>query len=312
MNYEYLKDLFSEEIREAGKIRARIKKGLPGDFYGKSSYFLEKSGKHIRPLMLFLYSKSAPVEKKTERIKMAAAVELIHTASLIHDDIIDEAPKRRSLETLHKRLGTKNSVLCGDFLTTEALNLAVESGSFESIRILAEETGKLIKGEILESSGSEERLPSEKEYEKLIDLKTGSLFRASFRIAQVLNGNENGTETASEFGDLFGRAFQILDDIKDFSKSDSGKEIYIDLRNSVMTLPVIHYVENNGKKAEREFRRYLKENKFSEIKTMLSKSGAFEYSKDKAKLYLEKCRAICPADIRSEFNNFISPEKILY
>jgi octaprenyl-diphosphate synthase len=217
-----------------------------------SDYLREGGGKRIRPSLLLLAARSLGYTRHG-MIRLGAVVEMVHTATLVHDDIIDGADKRRGRPSTNRTWGNGKCVLAGDWLYMQAFRVALEERSFRVLELLISLTQQMVEGELLQM----ERLGkpiSEVEYNDLIYRKTACLFEVSMRLGAVLAGADQTTEDAmGEYGRNLGLAFQIVDDVLDLTATEEvlGKPVASDLREGKATLAVIHTLENGSTPAER-------------------------------------------------------------
>jgi len=262
-----------------------------------SAYLFQKKGKRIRPALLLLSSRLLNYQGQ-ERILMAALVEFIHTASLIHDDIVDNASVRRGRDSVHARWGPHVSVLLGDYLYIKTLGLSLQSEHPEVIRILTEISGQMIEGELAEYALSGDLEVDEQDYLDIISKKTASLFAASCQIGGIL-GRATPEEEQSLFayGLNLGMTFQIIDDLLDFSgdEREMGKPILSDFTEGRITLPIIYTLNQDGFGNRQRLRSLLKEKKSAaackeEILKIVKSNGALEYTFKKAEDYSIKSR----------------------
>jgi octaprenyl-diphosphate synthase len=206
-----------------------------------SRYIIAAGGKRLRPALLLLMSGALGCTS-TQRFQLAAVVEFIHTATLLHDDVVDESTLRRGRPTANESFGNAASVLVGDFLYSRAFQMMVECGSMRVMDILAEATNVIAEGEVLQLMNRHDASLSEDDYLKVIRSKTAKLFEASARLAAVISGSDAATEEAcATFGQALGTAFQVIDDALDY-EGDSlkmGKNLGDDLREGKVTLPLI-------------------------------------------------------------------------
>jgi octaprenyl-diphosphate synthase len=262
-----------------------------------SSYLFKKAGHRIRPALLVLCSREFSY-KGDEHILLAALIEAIHTASLIHDDIIDHSDTRRGRDTVHARWGPNISVLLGDFLYIKTLGLSLQSSHQEVAEIITEVSAQMIEGELNEYYMSGNLNLEEDEYLDIINKKTASLFSASCRIGAILgSATEEEKRLISAYGTSLGMSFQIIDDLLDYSgdKKTLGKPVLSDLSEGRITLPLI-YTLNQASKAERSHLiSMIKDRKFKaeehkEILNMIKSNGALEYTYQKAVDFCENSR----------------------
>lgn len=262
-----------------------------------SSYLFKKAGKRIRPALLVLCSREFSY-KGDEHILLAALIEAIHTASLIHDDIIDHSDTRRGRDTVHARWGPNISVLLGDFLYIKTLGLSLQSSHQEVAEIITEVSAQMIEGELNEYYMSGNLNLEEDEYLDIINKKTASLFSASCRIGAILgSASEEEEKLISEYGTSLGMSFQIIDDLLDYSgdKKTLGKPVLSDLSEGRITLPLIYTLSQASKAERSHLISMIKDRKFKaeehkEILNMIESNGALEYTHQKAVDFRESSR----------------------
>ena len=254
-----------------------------------STYLFEKKGKRVRPALLLLCSKLTGY-RGDEHILMAALVEFIHTASLIHDDIIDNADFRRGRESVHTRWGPNISVLLGDFLYIKTIALSLQSQQPQIIHILTDISTKMIEGELTEYHMSGNLELGEKDYFDIIRNKTAALFSASCRIGGILGQASPEEESSlSAYGSDLGMTFQIIDDLLDFQGDEKnlGKPTLSDLSEGRITLPLIYALNNDGNHNRGRLLELLREKKLpeeskKEILGIIRTNGALDYAYKKA------------------------------
>jgi octaprenyl-diphosphate synthase len=206
-----------------------------------SNYIISAGGKRLRPVLLLLMS-GALGYTQPHKYQLAAVVEFIHTATLLHDDVVDESTLRRGRPTANESFGNAASVLVGDFLYSRAFQMMVECGSMRVMSILAEATNVIAEGEVLQLMNMHDASLDEAAYLRVIRSKTAKLFEASARLAAVLAGSDLRTEEAcATYGQALGTAFQVIDDALDYEGDVSrmGKHLGDDLREGKVTLPLI-------------------------------------------------------------------------
>jgi octaprenyl-diphosphate synthase len=253
-----------------------------------SQYIINSGGKRIRPLLLLLCARATNY-KGDYHHSMAVVIELIHTATLLHDDVVDSSSTRRGQETANELWGNAPSVLVGDFLYSRAFEIMVEPNSMQIMKILSKATNQISEGEVLHLLNIKNAKVSESEYFEVIERKTACLFKAACQIAGILSeSNQNIIDGLGSFGMHLGNAFQIIDDTLDY-ESDSlvmGKEIGDDLSEGKVTLPMIYALENT-KGSEKETLSHAIKNADSSnidnIVDILLSVNAFEYSRKIAK-----------------------------
>ncbi len=205
------------------------------------AYIVSGGGKRLRPALLLLIAKTLGFSGPQQHV-MAAVVELIHTATLLHDDVVDESSMRRGRETSNALFGNSASVLVGDFLYSRAFQMMVSVGSLRILDILADATNVIAEGEVLQLLNMHDPEVDEQRYMQVIRFKTAKLFEAAARIGAVLAGADEAIEECSaSAGRSIGTAFQLIDDLLDYSGNSTnlGKNIGDDLREGKPTLPLI-------------------------------------------------------------------------
>ncbi len=206
-------------------------------------HVVEGGGKRLRPILVVLSAKACGYEGPDAHT-LAAVVELIHVASLVHDDVLDEATIRRGRETLHTKWGNKVAVLVGDYLHARVLAMLVSRRADDpAMKILADTTQAMCEGEVIHAYKSGDFDISEKEYLKIISFKTGKLIAASCTLGAILGSSDNQQVDAfTTYGQQIGTAFQIVDDLLDFVEDPEklGKNAFGDLREGKLTFPIIH------------------------------------------------------------------------
>ncbi len=219
-----------------------------------SSYLIEAGGKRLRP-MLTLISARMFAHPNGNQINYAAAVEFMHNATLLHDDVVDESEMRRGQPAARKIWGNQASVLVGDFLLGQAFMMMVETGDLTALRTLSEAAAVIAEGEVFQLARAGKLDTSEKDYMEIITAKTATLFEAATRVGAMAGGATRDQQDAMAlYGRELGLAFQIVDDVLDYGgvRGDMGKNTGDDLREGKMTLPIILALkEADGK--ERDF-----------------------------------------------------------
>lgn len=256
-------------------------------------HLLKSRGKRIRPVFLFLSSRAA--DNFTEHsVNASLAIELIHTATLLHDDVVDEADERRGQETVNAQWTNLISVLMGDYLFAKAFRIMVSTSSVELMNSIARATERVAVGELrqIEETGNYDL--SEEEYLSIIADKTASLFNVACETGPILNHRDNKQRTQfSEFGEKIGIAFQIADDLLDFvgDQEVTGKQPGIDVMTGQMTLPLIYSLKKAQQKSRKEIIKILKTNKeesFEQVYKFVSETGGIDYAYDRARKLSEE------------------------
>ena len=256
-----------------------------------ANHIVNSGGKKLRPILMF-YCKNLftniSKEAKINVHKMAVAIEFIHTATLLHDDVVDESAMRRSQPTANSLFGNAASVLAGDFLYSRAFQIMTDVGSTEIMSIMANTTNKIAEGEVLQLMHCNNPEVSEEEYLKVIYYKTAMLFRASCAIPAILsNQTPEIIDTCKNFGGHIGTAFQLTDDLLDYSGTEReiGKRLGDDLREGKATLPLIRLMSTGDKNTKSLLKGTILEPDgapFDQIVCLIKGSDAIDYTKEKA------------------------------
>lgn len=289
-----MKDL--EEVELELRLFSRSPNRLISDI---STYLFQTNGKRIRPALLLLCSKLFGYKGK-EHILMSTLVEAIHTASLIHDDIIDNSKIRRGKESIHTRWGPNITVLLGDYLYIKALGLSLQSEHRQIIQILTSISARMVEGELTEYYLSGNLELAEKDYLDIINKKTASLFSASCQIGGILGRASKKEENyLAEYGANLGMSFQIIDDLLDFTGDEKtlGKPILCDLSEGRITLPLIYTLNHDGRENKKRVIELLKQKNqdresLEEVLKIVKSNGALDYTHKKAEEFSLKSREI--------------------
>ncbi len=262
-----------------------------------ATYLIAGGGKRIRPLLLLLSAKALG-SASASRIRLGAVVEMLHTATLVHDDIIDEADIRRGRPSSNTRWGNSKCVLAGDWLYMQAFKVALEERNFRVLDLLISLTQQMVEGELLQMQKLG-HLINEEEYFDLIYRKTACLFQVSMQLGGAIAEDQTHRfdQPLGEYGRNLGLAFQIVDDVLDLTAAEDvlGKPVASDLREGKATLAVIHALER-GTGAEREaIRTVLADRNFDrvphlQILEILQRHGSLDYAMDTACAYAEAAR----------------------
>jgi len=218
-----------------------------------SGHMIESGGKRVRPIILFFISRILGNDRHT--IHAGAILELIHAATLLHDDVVDQSDIRHNIKTANKLWGNDSAVLVGDFLYSRAFELIVEINKEKVYKILAETTNKISQGEVMQLMIKDKIMDDENNYLDIIYLKTGKLFEASALVAAELAGGEH-LNAARDFGKNFGIAYQLRNDYLDYfgEESITGKNIAEDLSEGKSTLPLIHSFNSSSYQDQKDIK----------------------------------------------------------
>jgi octaprenyl-diphosphate synthase len=241
------------DMRQVDKVIAqRLDSGVP--LVGNvSQYIISAGGKRLRPVLLLLCCGALGYEG-AQRYNLAAVVEFIHTATLLHDDVVDESALRRGHATANAKFGNPASVLVGDFLYSRAFQMMVEAQSMRIMQVLADATNVIAEGEVLQLMNMHNAALDEAGYLQVIRSKTAKLFEASARVGAMLaQASAEQEQACSDYGQALGTAFQVIDDVLDYTGDSAvmGKNLGDDLREGKTTLPLIAAMQR-GTDAERQ------------------------------------------------------------
>ena len=259
-----------------------------------STYLVNSGGKRIRPLICILTAKALGY-KGNKLTQLASSIELLHTATLIHDDVVDESSSRRGKESIHKKWDNAHGVLVGDFVYSKAFQLMAGLRNPKIIKILADSTNIISEGEVLQLSLKNKAIISEKDYFEIIGRKTAELFKAASQSAAVLSGASNEVvKTAGDFAYSLGIAFQIQDDLLDYfgNKELTGKKIGKDFEEGKITLPLLRTIKltsNQNKKTILKLISKKDSSSLSKVIEIIKESGALEEVQEICNSYIEDC-----------------------
>ncbi len=274
-----------------------------------TSYLLGGGGKRLRPALLLLSARYAGRTNSESAIRLAAVVELLHSATLIHDDVIDSANTRRGRPSANSRWGNHRSVLAGDWLYMLSFQMALEERNFRILDILIDLTQKMVEGELIQLEKIGRIDVTEEDALRLATYKTACLFSGCARLGAVLGGMEDASEEAlAEYGRYAGLAFQLVDDVLDFTASAEqlGKPVLSDLKEGKVTLPLIYAMENGHRDARELVARVLEEKEFSSVQpetivALVQESGALERARNLAHDYARRAKACLNGHGDSEY-----------
>ena len=261
------------------------------------SYILKRKGKQIRPILVILFSKMFSNRKVSSKTYRAAnLVELIHSASLIHDDVVDDSNIRRKFLTINALWKNKISVLVGDFFLSKALLLSTQNKDYDLLDQVSNAVKEISEGELFQIQKSRSFNITEEEYITLITKKTASLFSCCCLVGLISSGNEK-TKNVENFGLYLGIIFQIKDDLFDYSKKRIGKPTKNDLKSQKITLPLIYSIKKASQADRRSMRSILKRKKLSNedkkaINHFVKENNGFNYAENVMLEYKNKALKI--------------------
>ncbi|MCA3158238.1 MAG: polyprenyl synthetase family protein [Burkholderiales bacterium] len=265
-----------------------------------SDYIIAAGGKRLRPALLLMMARALGYHG-AYRHEMAAVIEFIHTATLLHDDVVDDSDLRRGRQTANAVFGNPASVLVGDFLYSRAFQMMVEPGQMAIMRVLADATNTIAEGEVLQLLNCHDPNVDEARYLQVIRYKTARLFEAAAQIAALLAGAGEETQAAcAAYGRHLGTAFQIIDDVLDYSgdSQETGKNVGDDLREGKLTLPLIWLREQGTDEQQALVRAAIVEGDLTLIEPLtraLQDSGALNYARQCAQREAELAEAALQA-----------------
>lgn len=260
-----------------------------------SQYIIAAGGKRLRPALLLMVSNALGEQRPTKHT-LAAVVELIHTATLLHDDVVDESTLRRGRPTANESFGNPASVLVGDFLHTRSFQMMVEAGNMRILQVLSDATNVIAEGEVQQLINTHDASLDEAGYLHVIRSKTAKLFEASTQIAAILAGANARVEAAcATYGQALGTAFQIIDDVLDYdgNATEMGKNLGDDLREGKCTLPLIIAMQRATPEDAQVVREAIEQGSTEQLPSILSivkRTGALDATREAA--HDEAMRAI--------------------
>ncbi|MEM7611122.1 MAG: octaprenyl diphosphate synthase [Pseudomonadota bacterium] len=255
-----------------------------------SKYIVSSGGKRLRPLIVILAARAlAPAHENTEQaIRSAAIIEFIHTATLLHDDVVDSSDRRRGRQTANAVFGNQASVLVGDFLYSRAFQMMVQIDDMRVMRLLADATNTIAAGEVMQLMNIHEPDTTEEQYRQVIYRKTARLFEAGAQIAGLITGQSDVVlDALGEYGRELGMAFQLIDDALDYSASadELGKNLGDDLAEGKPTLPLIVAMRHGDEAQQALLRSAISDGgleHLNDISKAIESTGALEYTRARA------------------------------
>ena len=252
-----------------------------------SEYIINSCGKRLRPILLLLVANALNYQGN-QHYALAAVIEFIHTATLLHDDVVDESDLRRSKPTANAVFGNAASVLVGDFLYSRSFQMMVKTNNMAVMKVLSQATNIISEGEVLQLLNCHNADVDEERYMKVIHYKTAKLFQASAEIAAILGTQDSAIIKAfADYGMYLGTAFQLIDDVLDYSgdEDETGKHLGDDLAEGKPTLPLI-YVMQNGTPEQANIVKNAIENGgrevFAQVLEVIKNSNALEFTRQQA------------------------------
>ena len=260
-----------------------------------SEYIVQSGGKRLRPLILLLCAQCLEYHGN-KHVQLAAVIEFIHTATLLHDDVVDASGTRRGKPSANHVWGNGASILVGDFLYSRAFEMMIEIDSMEVMKIMASATNAIAEGEVLQLINSFSAGTTENQYMDIIERKTARLFESAAHVAGVIAGQSPKIKHClARYGLHLGIAFQLIDDILDYDSDHAciGKDLGDDLAEGKLTLPLIHALERADPQRRKSLCNAIEKGerkRFSEILDIVRSTGSIAYTLDKARRHAEQAQ----------------------
>ena len=287
MSFEAIKQLLAPDMSAVDKVicaRLRSEVALVSQV---SEYIINSGGKRLRPALVVMSAKAFGYTGEYHH-NLAAVVEFIHTATLLHDDVVDESELRRGHATASALFGNAASVLVGDFLYSRAFQMMVEVNDMRVMQTLADATNVIAEGEVLQLLNCHDADVDAANYLHVIHCKTAKLFEAAMRLGAILGGADEATEqAAAKYGMHLGTAFQLVDDVLDYSgdEQETGKNLGDDLSEGKPTLPLIYAMRQGDASQVALVRQAIEQGdiaRFAEVLQVIKLTGALEYTRQQA------------------------------
>lgn len=284
-------EIFEDKFRSAMRSRVPLLDRI-------THYIVRRKGKQMRPMFVFLVSKMlGDVEERTYRA--ASLIELIHTATLVHDDVVDDSNMRRGFFSINALWKNKIAILVGDYLLSKSLLMAVDHNDYDLLKVVSRSIKEMSEGELLQIEKARKLDITEAVYYEIIRMKTATLIASCCEGgARSVNVSEEQAKMMRYFGECIGMAFQIKDDLFDYQKTNLiGKPVGIDIQERKMTLPLIYAINHASEKDKKwliqSIKKYNKDKKrVGEVIDYVKRSGGIEYSIEKMKMYQKEALQI--------------------
>jgi octaprenyl-diphosphate synthase len=302
-NFDDIRNLLKDDLKQTDELLHTRLSSDVALINQMSNYIIGAGGKRLRPLLLLLSARATNYQGNHHQL-MAVVIELIHTATLLHDDIVDESATRRGKDTANEVWGNAASVLVGDFLYSRAFEMMLEPGSIKIMQILSKATNEIAQGEVLQLLNCQNSDLTEAEYYQVIERKTAVLFQSATQIGGILaKVNSTQEQALKNYGLHLGNAFQIIDDVLDYESNSEamGKEVGDDLAEGKTTLPMIYALANTSGDENKLLKNAINNADNSKIDTVikiLHSVDAFDYAYKQAQKSAELAKSSL-ADIQS-------------
>lgn len=267
------------------RFREDMKSNVP--LFDKITYYIvQRKGKQVRPMFVFLSARLFG-EINDASYHAASLVELLHTATLVHDDVVDDVHERRSFFSLNAMWKNKIAVLVGDYLLQKGFIIAVKNKRFQLLEILSDAVKEMSEGELLKVDKSRKLDLDEEIYFQIIRLKTASLIAAACAVGTVSTSDDtNAIEKMKSFGEKIGIAFQIRDELFDYGMNKKGKPLDIDLKEKEISLPLVHALQKASFEEKRKIVNLIKHNENSKaVVAFVREKGGIDYAKEVMQTY---------------------------
>lgn len=258
-------------------------------------YVVNRKGKQMRPMFVFLIAKMTGNGQVNERTyRGASVIELIHTATLVHDDVVDDSDRRRGFFSINALWKNKIAVLVGDYLLSKGLLLSIDNGDFDLLKIISVAVREMSEGELLQIEKARRLDITEDVYFEIIRQKTATLIAACCAMgARSVMASEEEVEKMRKFGELIGTAFQIKDDLFDYGSEQIGKPTGIDIKEQKMTLPLIYALNNSTSEEKKWLINSVKNHnkdkqRVKKVIALVKKNGGLDYAVEKMKEYQQQ------------------------
>ena len=272
------------------------------------NYIIKRKGKQIRPMFVFLAAGTCgKITESTYR--GAALIELLHTATLVHDDVVDDSDERRGFFSVNALWKNKIAVLVGDYLLSRGMSLSLDNEDFSLLKIVSNAVKEIIEGELLQLEKARKLDINEGVYFEIIRQKTASLIASCCSVgAASIDSSTEMIEKMRLFGEKVGIAFQIKDDLFDYGEVEIGKPLGIDIKEKKMTLPLIFALNTTDKSTKRRIINIIKNesekpNKVAEVIAFVKSSGGIEYANQKMNAYVDEAMVIVDSFPKNEYQN---------
>lgn len=310
-------DLFEEKFTESMSSKVALLNRI-------THFIVNRKGKQMRPMFVFLVAKLLGKGKVNERTyRGASVIELIHTATLVHDDVVDDSNKRRGFFSINALWKNKIAVLVGDYLLSKGLLLSIENEDFDLLKIISVAVREMSQGELLQIEKARDLDITEEIYYEIIRQKTATLLAACCALgAQSVDAPKEKVENMHRFGELLGMAFQIKDDLFDYGERKIGKPIGIDIKEKKMTLPLIYTLNTVSQKEKRAIINTVKNHnkdkkKVNDLIALVKAKGGLDFAIKKMEEYKSQAKQLLSDFPKNEYRdalelmlNYVTERKI--